>query len=166
MRAGRAPVADLHACMWWFGYVALLETDVAQDHGALWFQATVEPRRGWCLRRLEGSLYSSPDVTRMHSFTVGGRGSNRQPVLELDAEGAALQQASISQAAGNSPGRFVARPHLADGSVDFTWKGTTSDRVDAIAGAELSWDAATSALEIFEFGRLLNPTLVRCASAT
>lgn len=162
--AGRATAADIHTCLWWFAYAPVLETDVERDHGALWLQTSVDPRPGWCLRRLAGSLYSSPDVTRMHSFTVGGLGSGSRTTLELDAEGAALQPAAISQVAGALPGRFGARPHLDDGSVDFTWRGTTRRRVDAVVGAELSWDSSTSAIEIFEFGRLTYPILARCSS--
>lgn len=164
--AGRTLVAEVHTCLWWFGYVPALETDVARDHGALWFQATVDPRPGWCLRRLEGSLYSAPDVTRVHSFTVGGLGGRSRTTLELDAEGAALQPAAVSQAAGASRGKFAASARLDEGSIDFRWRGKTTRRVDAVVGAELSWDASTSATDVYEFGRLVYPTVTRCSAAT
>lgn len=156
-------VADLHACLWWFAYLPLLETDVERDHGALWFQTTVTPRRGWCLRRLAGSVYSSPETTRMSSFVVGGRGDEARPRIDVDAEGAALQEASLSQTVGGARGRVSTRADLAGGYVDFTWTGNARSRVEAVVGAEISWEAATSAADVFEFGRLLNPVLRECA---
>lgn len=162
IRSERATIGDLHVCLWWFAYLPVLETDVSRDHGALWLQATVTPRRGWCVRRVSGSLYSSPDVTRMHEFVVGNGGGEREPSLDVDAQGAALHEASLSQTLDRSTGKVAADPDLDEGSVGFTWTGRTAGRVEAVVGAEISWDSATGAIDVFEFGRFLNPVLGRC----
>ncbi len=128
-----------------FAYL-VAESNDASDYAVLWAQSSIDPKRGWCARRLTteitAPLYteaieigpsSDRNIGRTRALTTGLVGGPQ----DATDEGAYFEQQYLAYrgdlAATGGPGDAV-------GSLE--WEGDTKQAVAHAFGMEISWDAS------------------------
>lgn len=164
--------AESSACVWWFEYLPVLETDFDRDHGVLWLQTTFTPRDGFCLVGVTVHLGADPESFRIESWMPEeGRGRTRPGVADFsmttDAAGNGLQEASI--VATSVPQQRGTSRTTAPGKNDvleYRWTAAkpTDAQVNAVVALDVSWsgDLPGSLLRLYRLGVGLRSTVTEC----
>ena len=138
-------IARLDSCIWLYEYNKAMETDPLRSYGAGWVQTTVDPVNGWCATKV-GSELSVPGTVTMHNVAPKHRlvtkGKRRARVrVKLDAEGYAVEDASIGQGFDLYPQRVSTAVPDSNRAVHTMWRGRESSKLAFAVGAEISWEA-------------------------
>jgi hypothetical protein len=137
-------VGVTRSCIRFYRLRASRENDAARDYGALWLQATVNPREGWCVRAVKSDI-SVPSGARLHArrpnpvATESGRRARTR--LVVDARDQAPTPGVIRQDYTLFP-RGVRAFRISEGDAWRTaWRGSKGAVVGLPSGIEVSWRA-------------------------
>ena len=136
-------IARLQSCIWLYEFDAAMETDFARTYGVGWVQTTVDAVNGWCATKV-GSELTLPGTVSLHDSAPKKKMTTNKKTrarvrLNVDAEGYALSEASISQSFDLY--RRVLSTAVPDTkrAVRTTWRGRESSKLAFALGAEISW---------------------------
>ncbi len=160
------------ACIWWFEYLPLLETDPQRDHGVLWLQTTFTARDGFCLVGATVHLGADPESFRIESWMPEeGRDRTRPGVVDFsmttDAAGNGLQEASVV-ASGVPQQRGTSRTVAPgkNGVLEYRWAPAkpTTEQVNGVMAVDVSWsaDLPGSLLRVYGLSVGLRSTVTEC----
>lgn len=161
---------DTRTCEWWFQYATASETDTTRDYGILWLHTRVDPRPGFCVRKVlmglqAGDGFSAHAATRPRDVVIrAGRHTKMQ--LATDARGNGLQEASVEQDVLLRPGRLEVRRLSTEGWSRGRWTaaGPQTKPVDLALGIEVSWetDPLSALTAVYMVGSDLDVRFGRC----
>ena len=137
-------IAEARSCIRLYRLRPGVDNHSARDYGAVWLQATLDPRRRWCAEKVRSDV-DVPDGTRMHNRAPRSRFTDRRrrvrTRLVVDARGRADRRGVIRQGYALLP-RALRTSTRSDGRLwRAVWRGSTDATVAIATGIEISWPA-------------------------
>ena len=141
-------IAVLESCIRLYEFDVAMETDLVRNYGVGWVQTTVDPINGWCATRVVSEL-ALPGTVALHNSAPKRKLTTRKKTrarvrLNVDAEGYALEKASVSQRFDLFPRALTATVPDTKRAVRTTWRGRESSKLAFALGAEISWEVIDS----------------------
>jgi hypothetical protein len=138
-------VAKSETCVLFYRFDPLAESDEDRNYGIAWTQGKVEPRNGWCARRVTSHLLVSPDG-KMHARAPKkdrklGTKRRLRVRLATDANGMSDEIGTLSETITVWPRRLEHFVIRRGGAQIFRqrWKGLRGNQILFASGAVLSW---------------------------
>jgi hypothetical protein len=138
-------VARTETCVLFYRFDPLAEDDENRNYGVAWTQAKVEPRNGWCARRVTSHLLVSPDG-KMHGRApkkdLNPRTARLLRVrLSTDANGMSDEKGTLSETILVWPREIEHSVVKRDGARIFRqrWRGLRGNKLLFASGVVLSW---------------------------
>lgn len=148
---GRASSGEVAAqdktCEWSYWLPPLAEDDAFRDYYAYWYQVIVKAEPTYCIRHLEIRVWVS-GATVEGAAPRSLRASRRrlaESLLEVDARGHALADATVAQDFTLRPGRLVARREGVT-ALSLRWHGHDQARFFLPFGVAVSADVTRDIL--------------------
>lgn len=138
-------VAKTETCVLFYRFDPLAESNEDRDYGIAWTQGKVEPRNGWCARRVTSRLLVSSDG-RMHgrvpkkNLKLGTKRRLRVR-LTIDANGTSDETGSLAETITVWPRLLRHSVIRRDGAHIFRqqWRGLRGRTILFASGVVLSW---------------------------
>lgn len=138
-------VAVSEVCLFLFEYDPLRELDLISHHAAVWVQATLAARPGWCTIRADVEIRISSEG-RIYAHAPGGRSApaRAQPTtieLRSDAGGYGLQEGAVAQDLSLLAGRWSSELSGTDegSALKTTFTGSQNSTLAFATGAAFSY---------------------------
>lgn len=149
-RSGGEVVAVFKICLQWYRFAPADETDPDKNYGALWIQATVDAKNGWCTRQMKvetvlpkkGTLTKAPRPGK--TVRVAGGTKKVTSKLTVDAGGATETPGEIKQSYLVRKGTLRARFKSDANLYRLKWDGNSPKLLAMAKGIELEWPSTGS----------------------
>lgn len=138
-------IAKVKSCLWLYEFDSTRETDLLRNYGVGWVQTTVNPVNGWCATKVDSNLNLPVDMRRHSTAPTRrvqvARASRTTVKLKVDADGHAIEKASVAQSFKIFPKSW--KPTLSDDGrkIGTVWRGRESSTLAFALGAEVSWES-------------------------
>ena len=140
------------ACLRFYSMAPDGESDEDRNYGAIWLQSNLDAKNGWCTLEVTSDILL-PKGVQVHARVPRGvteisRVRTRATRLQVDAAGAAEEQATIRQEAIAYP-RVIRTGIRQDGQVfRLKWKGATAKTLGFPSGLEVSWPSDNTSADL------------------
>jgi hypothetical protein len=122
-------------CKWEYTYPPALETDARRDYFAEWTQVVVDPKPGYCIKRLTSTRnVVDSEVTAITPLEPIHGPARVSLVIHADSH--AVQDGTIQQPNGMSAGR--AKGRIEGNTARFVWRGLSNRAVFFSSGIEFA----------------------------